>query len=102
MKEKLLTTREVSQLLGISEKDIIELANADLLPHFKIAGQFLRFRKEDILKVKENIRQKYNLPKRKSSKIERLREFIYFNDFYIISAIIIFILLWIIFKDYLL
>ncbi|MCM8786813.1 MAG: helix-turn-helix domain-containing protein [Candidatus Omnitrophica bacterium] len=100
MREKLLTTREVSQILGIPEKDIIDLANANLLPHFKIADQFLRFRKEDILKVKENIRRKYNLPRKKSTFIERLKEFIYFNDFYILSAIIIFILLFLIFKNY--
>ncbi|MCM8820105.1 MAG: hypothetical protein NC925_04840, partial [Candidatus Omnitrophica bacterium] len=75
-------------------------ANANLLPHFKIADQFLRFRKEDILKVKESIRRKYNLPHRKSTHIARIKEFIYFNDFYIISTIIIFILLFLIFKNY--
>lgn len=99
MKEKLLSTREVSQILGLSEQEVIDLSNASLLPSFKVAGEFLRFRKEDILKVKETIKNKYNLPERKYQPRERLREFLYFNDFYIVSAAIIFVLLWTILKD---
>ena len=45
MREKLLTTREVSKVLGLPEKDIIDLANSNLMPHFKVAGEFLRFRR---------------------------------------------------------
>lgn len=100
MKEKLLTTREVSHILGIPEKDIIDLANADLLPHFKVGGAFLRFRQHDIVKVKENIKKKYNLPEKKVRGFERLREFFYFNDFYLVSGTAILLLLWVIFKDY--
>lgn len=99
MKDKLLTTREVSQILGISEKDIIDLANADLLPHFKVAGEFLRFRRDYINKVKEDIRKKYNLPHTGFHRREKIRDFLYFNNFYILSAAIIGFLLWIIFKD---
>ena len=100
MSEKLLTTREVSQFLGISEKDIIELADAKLLPHFKVAGEFLRFRKEDISKVKETIRRKYNLPHKKFRRRESLLDFFYFDNFYIFSAMAIVVLLWIILKDF--
>jgi predicted DNA-binding transcriptional regulator AlpA len=101
MKGKLLTTREVSHILGLPEKDIIDLANADLLPHFKVGGAFLRFRQEDIVKVKENIKKKYNLPEKKIRVAEQIKEFLYFNDFYIVSTVIIIVLLWIIFRDYL-
>ena len=73
IKEGLITTREVSRILGISEKDIIELANSNLLPHFKVAGEFLRFRKQDIANVRESIKQKYNLPNKKIHKRERKR-----------------------------
>ena len=100
MREKLLSTREVSHILGISEKDIIELADANLLPHFKVAGEFLRFRRDDILKVKETIKKKYSLPHKKFHRKERFRDFIYFNDFYIVSTALIIALLWIILKDF--
>ncbi len=100
MKEKLLTTREVSQVLGLSEKEVIELANANLLPHFKIEGSFLRFKQSDILRLKEEIKHKYNLPEKKISFSERLKEFFYFNDFYIASTLIIALFLWLIFRNY--
>ncbi|MBU0693557.1 MAG: helix-turn-helix domain-containing protein [Candidatus Omnitrophica bacterium] len=98
MKEKLLTTREVSQILEISEKDIIDLANANLLPCFKVAGEFLRFKKEDVARIKETIRKKYNLGAGIYQRRERIRDFFYFNNFYIICTAIIIFFLWIIFK----
>ena len=99
MKEKLFTTREVSQVLGISEKDVIDLSGKNLIPHFKVAGEFLRFKKEDMLKIKPTIKKKYNLPEKKHRFLEGAREFIYFNDFYLASVIIITLLLWVIIKD---
>jgi len=99
MQEKLFTTREVSHTLGISEKDVIELANKNLIPHFKVAGEFLRFRKEDILRIKPAIKKKYNLPEKNYRSLEQVREFVYFNDFYLASAMVIIFLLWIIIKD---
>jgi len=99
MKEKLCTTREASHALGIYEKDVIELANKNIIPHFKVAGEFLRFRKEDIIRIKPAIKKKYNVPERKDRSLERVREFIYFNDFYLISVVVIIVLIWIIVKD---
>jgi excisionase family DNA binding protein len=99
MREKLLTTREASQTLNISEKDIIDLANANLLPHFKVAGEFLRFRKDDILRVRDKIRKKYNIPEQRVNRKERMREFFYFNDFYIACSVVIVVLLFVILKD---
>ena len=99
MREKLLTTREASQTLNISEKDIIDLANANLLPHFKVAGEFLRFRRDDILRVRDKIRKKYNIPEQRVNRKEKWREFFYFNDFYIACGVVIVVLLFVILKD---
>lgn len=98
MREKLFTTREVSQDLGISEKDIIDLANNNLIPHFKVAGEFLRFKREDVLRIRAAIKKKHRFPEKKRRSLEQVREFIYFNDFYLASAAIITLLLWIIIK----
>lgn len=99
MKGKLLTTREVAGILGISEGEIINLANANLVPHFKVGGKFLRFRQEDVLKIKPAIKKKYHIPEKQYPRLERIKDFVYFNDFYIISALVIVILLWVIVKD---
>ena len=94
MRERLLTTREASQLLGISEKEIIELANQGKIPAYRVGGEFLRFRQEEILKIKNKFKKASSYSWR-----EKVSDFFYFNDFYIISLILIFLLLWIIFKS---
>jgi len=98
MKDKLLTTREVSQILNISEKDIIELTMNDKICHFKVAGEFLRFKKEDVVGLKKEIQKKFNIHKEISSPLERWSEILYFDDFYIVSFFIILVLVWIIVK----
>lgn len=97
---KLLTTREVSQELGLLEKEVIQLAQENKIPHFRIAGEFFRFKKEDILRVKPKVKRKYGIRENKRQFKNKAREFIYFNDFYIGSAIIVLVLLWLIIKDF--
>ena len=46
--EKLLTIREVSLFLGISEKEVIDLAESQALPAYKIGGVYLRFKRQQI------------------------------------------------------
>jgi len=99
IKDKLIGTREVSLVLGIPEKEVIELANAHVIPHFRVAGEFLRFKKEDILRLRPMIKKKYNIPERKYRSFEKVREFVYFNDFFLISGILILVLVWIIVRD---
>lgn len=99
MRDKLLTTREVSHILKISEKDVIDLTRSNKIRYLKIAGEFLRFRKDDIINLKQDIQNKFNSNVDSVSSLERWKDFLYFNDFYIISSIIIIILLWVIFKE---
>lgn len=87
--EKLLTIREVSQLLNISEREVIELAEEGKLPAYKIGGIYLRFKREQVEEFKKRNLKKSHLVTH--SFRERFREFIYFNDFYILTA---FIILW--------
>ena len=98
MREKLLTTREVSRILGISEKDVIELTEAGKIPHFKIAGEFFRFNRDNIINLKKEIQRRFNVHSDSVSLSERLRDFLYFNDFYIVSFLIIVVLIWAILK----
>ena len=99
MHEKLITTREASRILNISERDVIDLAQANVLPHFSVAGEYVRFKKEDILQNRAKIRKKFRSNVPKSRKWEALHEFFYFNDFYIICTGIIVALLWVILRD---
>ena len=99
MKERLLTTREASKILKFSEKEVIDLASAGLIPNFKVGGEFLRFKKDDILEVKKTLRKRPHFSHDNFRGLKKMREFLYFNDFYILSTIVIITLLWIIIKD---
>lgn len=85
MSEKLFTVREVSAELGIPEKDVIDAAQNGILPGFKIGGEFLRFRPEDVLKSAAAVRSHLGIYEEKTSPLERIHNFFYYNDFYIIS-----------------
>ncbi|MFH1655947.1 MAG: helix-turn-helix domain-containing protein [Candidatus Omnitrophota bacterium] len=97
MADKLLSVREASEFLGLTEKEIIDLVNEGKIPAYKIAGEFLRFRENQIQQLKKKFkpagRQKdYN-------SRERLSDFFYYNDFYILAVIVIAFILFFIFKQ---
>jgi len=99
MAEKFISVRDAAQTLGVSEKRIIDLVDDGKITAYKIGGQYLRLSKEQIDSLKdskliesETIQHKYNWP-------ERIRDLIYFNDFYIVSLIIIVFLIFIIFTS---
>jgi len=125
MSEKLLTIKEISSYLNMSEGQIRKLVDEGVMPAYRIGGSFLRFRKEQIDAIKDEIAQislmplKYKLPEKKDDgkmtpetcyvakqDIEESKEsisdviydFFYFNDFYIICAAIIGFILFMIFK----
>ena len=100
MTEKLITVRDVSQILGITEQEVIELAEQGAIPAYKIAGTHLRFKRDQINRIKQQDKIEFKTRTRhiKYSSFERITDFIYFNDFYIASSILIVFMLWIILK----
>jgi excisionase family DNA binding protein len=100
--EKLLTVREVSIILNITEREVIELAESGAIPAYKVGGVFLRFKKEQVFEYQK----KNQLPFSKSEGAEKYRlrdkisDFFYFNDFYILTFLIVLLLLAIIFQGY--
>jgi excisionase family DNA binding protein len=99
--EKLLTVRDVSIILGISEKKVMDLAESGAIPAYKIGGVYLRFKREQIHDFRRSIKhvssKKFSLPQKYLFK-EKVLDFLYFNDFYFLAAFIIALLLFIIFK----
>lgn len=100
--EKLLTVREVSAILGLSEKEVVDLAESGALEAYKVGGVYLRFKRDPVLAFQK--KNKPQLPKPKNngkySAEERISDFFYFNDFYILAALIIAVLLFIILRGY--
>lgn len=97
MSGQYITVRETAQILGVSEKKVTDLIEAGQLQAYKIADQFLRLKRNEVMQVRtsgqvvrENIKYDYTLA-------EKIKDFIYFNDFYIFALIAISVLLYVIF-----
>ncbi|MFC1514406.1 helix-turn-helix domain-containing protein [Candidatus Omnitrophota bacterium] len=96
MAGKLITIREASQVLGIMEKEVIELAKKRKIPSYLIGGEFLRFPREEIFQLKPGIQKEFNVLTTQVTTGERVYNLFHFNDFYIISFLLIAILVGII------
>lgn len=100
--EKLLTVREVAAILGVSEKEIMDLAEKGDLPAYKVGGVYLRFKKEQVQEFrKKSLPIAVNKEQEKEYSFkDRLSDFFYFNDFYILAVLIIIVLLAVILRGY--
>ena len=98
MSSQYITVRETAQIMAVSEKKVMDLIESGNLQAYKIADQFLRLKRNEVLNmvssgkvVSENITHSY-------TPSERVSDFFYFNDFYIVSLVIVAVLLYIIFN----
>jgi excisionase family DNA binding protein len=98
--EKLLTVRDVSIILGISEKEVMDLAEQGRIPAYKVAGVYLRFKREQVEEFLKSFKPLAagERPTAKYTLRERISDFLYFNDFYLLSIIIILLVLFIILR----
>ncbi len=100
MSSQYITVRETAQILAVSEKKVMDLIEGGNLQAYRIADQFLRLKRNEVVNmlstgqvVSENVTHSY-------TKGERVRDFFYFNDFYLMAFVIIGVLLYIIFFTY--
>jgi len=98
--DKLLTIRDTSIILGISEKEVMDLIEKGQLIAYKVGGVYLRFKQQHIEEFKKSFKLsvKKTGPLKKRSLSDRVSDFFYFNDFYILSILLILLLLIIIFR----
>ena len=92
--EKLLTVRDVALVLGISEKDVLDLAENGSIPAYKVGGVYLRFKKEQVDEYKKTLHGLHHKSAVKiiAAPLDKLRDFFYFNDFYIFAIVVIILL----------
>ncbi len=100
MEEKLWTQSQVAEFLEVPEEEIKKMVEEEKIHTYKIGGVFIRFQKKEIEVLRDELKpndKKKSLPDFLNTKGneceytpgEKLKDFIYFNDFYIISIIII-------------
>lgn len=88
--ERLWTTTEVAKSLGIEEVDVEQLVRQGKLTGYKLGGQFLRFRPDQVQALKGELHFRPRSGKipvgHDGRPLSGFRDFFYFYDFYIISA----------------
>lgn len=92
-----ISVRETAQLLAITEKKVMDLIETRKLQAYRIADKFLRLKKSDVLGLRNSGEVVGENKPIEYSSTEKVRDFFYFNDFYLFTFILIFILLYIIF-----
>ena len=98
--ERLLTVRDASVILSISEKEVLNLVESGRLPAYKVGGVYLRFKRQQIEDFRVSLKpldQKYVSPQKVSFN-DRVSDFFYFYDFYLLSILAIILILVFIFN----
>ncbi len=106
LNEDYLSTKEAAGLLEIGEEELRALVQKHQIPSHHVAGAFLRLKRKEVeeLKIKWRIEREL-FPKQeqffshvntveKAGFFEKLGDFWYFNDFYILCSILILLLLY--------
>ena len=91
-----ISVRESAQLLGVTERKIMDLIEERKLTAYRIANQFLRLKKSDVLNLKNTGKVVVETVQHPYTKAERLRDFFHYHDFYWASLAIILGLLYVI------
>jgi len=94
--EKLWTTTEAAQYLGLTESELGQLVQEGRLTGYKLGGKFLRFRPDQVKALKPTLPAATPAPARPGTSAggpgerpswqARLHDFVYFYDLYLVSG----------------
>lgn len=90
----MLTFDEVKNFLEVEQAVVEKFIRDGALHAYKIGGQYIRFRKEDVLSLKYDVLLKKKNTGASHSFGQRLWNFWSFNNFYIVSVLIIAVLVY--------
>ncbi|MFC1623791.1 helix-turn-helix domain-containing protein [Candidatus Omnitrophota bacterium] len=97
MMKKFLTSKEAADYLRIEEEELQRIVGKGKISSYKIGGVYTRFKVDDLNlyrhKTPSRSRQRYP-----NTFLDRVKDFFYFNDFYIFSFIAVIVILFFIFK----
>jgi len=97
MSSQYITVRETAQILSVSEKKVMDLIESGKLQAYKIADQFLRLKRNEVVTMLSSGQVASETAPHTYTPSERAQDFFYFNDFYLVSFAVIGFLLYIIF-----
>ncbi len=97
MNGQYISVRETAQILGISEKKVMDMIEGGQLQAYRIADQFLRLKRNEIMEMRSSGQVVSETIHHDYTSAEKLKDFFYFNDFYLVAFLIISVLLYVIF-----
>lgn len=92
-----VSVRETAQILAVTEKKVMDLISSEELLAYRIADKFLRLKRVEVLDLRNTgkiIKENHQIP---YTAAERVKDFFHYNNFYLLAAILILVLLYIIF-----
>jgi len=89
-----VSVRETAQILAISEKKVMDLISERKLQAYRIADKFLRLKKAEVLGLRNSGKVTSTIVQLSYTPSERIGDFFYYNDFYLVSSIVIVSLLY--------
>lgn len=96
MMKRFLTSKEAAEYLDITENELSGLSASRRITAYKVGGIYTRFKIDDLEAYRRKGMAKPD--KNCSGNFSAISDFLYFNDFYIYSGIIIAAALYFIFK----
>ncbi len=91
-----ISVRETAQILATTEKKVMDLIEERKLQAYRIADKFLRLKKAEVLNLRNTGKVTQENAQIDYSSAEKVKDFFYFNDFYLLSFSAIIMLLYII------
>lgn len=85
----MLTLEEVKNYLELEQEELEKYIHQGKLNAYKIGGAYLRFRKEDVLNLQHEIAPSFKKKKNNANLFTRIFDFWLFNNFYILSIILV-------------
>lgn len=92
-----VSVRETAQILAVTEKKVVDLIEEGKLQAYRIADKFLRLKRTEVLELRNTgniVKENHQIPYTSS---ERVQDFFHYNNFYLLSSILVLVLLYIIF-----
>ncbi len=84
----MLTVEEVKSYLDINQDDFEKFLKQGKVHAYKIGGTYIRFRKEEVVNLRYNLKPK-SLKKPSKTFFSHVGDFWRFNNFYIISLMLV-------------
>lgn len=88
----MLTLEEVKDYLEVDQHSIEKFIRQEKLRAYRIGGEYLRFRKEDVLNLQQEILPAGKLRKPSQTFFSRVSDFWRFNNIYLLAVILLVLL----------